>query len=211
MSIALPQQRVAAGELLQHVSRTRYRGQDLFYGRDGSNRYDAVDGSYGVLYLGADLPTALMESVFHQHQWHRRKMRNISLHEVRSRLVRAVGVVRELVLADLTAPGAVVQHFGLNLSQIASRRYTHSQRISRAVYDHIDPTGEPIFDGLLYPSRNNYPASCMALFERAARKVRCVDDIDLADHVGWPAFVSDFRIAVVDQFLPGGRRPRLAP
>ena len=113
--------------------------------------------------------------------------------------------LRVAVLADLTAPGAVVQHFGLNLSQIASRRYTHSQCISKAVYQAIDTAGVPAFDGLLYPSRNNYPASCIALFERAANKVRCVDDIDLVDHVGWPAFVRDYRVAVVDSPLPVGR------
>ena len=36
MSSALPRQQVAAGELLQHISRARYRGQALFYGHDGS-------------------------------------------------------------------------------------------------------------------------------------------------------------------------------
>ena len=25
----------------------------------------------------------------------------------------------------------------------------------------------PVFDGLVYPSRNNYPAACVALFEHA--------------------------------------------
>lgn len=109
-----------------------------------------------------------MESLFHQHQWHRRKAHDISLHEVRSRLVRAVGVVRALTLADLTAPGAVVQHLGLNLSQLASRRYTHSQHVSKSAHGAIDTSGVPAFEGLLYPSRNNYPASCIALFEQAA-------------------------------------------
>lgn len=60
---------VAAGELLQHVSRVAYRGEPLHYGRDGANRYDDPGRVYGVLYLGCDLPTALMESVFHKHQW----------------------------------------------------------------------------------------------------------------------------------------------
>ncbi|SFW21328.1 RES domain-containing protein [Nitrosovibrio sp. Nv17] len=65
MAIALTSQRIDAGDLLQHVSRVAYRGTPLFYGRNGSNRYDAPARDYGVLYLGRDLPTALMESVFH--------------------------------------------------------------------------------------------------------------------------------------------------
>jgi hypothetical protein len=207
MSTALPRLQVAAGELLQHVSRVRYRGSPLHFGRDGTKRYDASDDYYGVLYLAPDLPTALMESVFHKHQWPRRKTRAISVAEVGSRLVRAVGVIEDLSLADLTAPGAVVQHFGMNLAQVSSRRYTHTQRISKSVYGTMDAAGAPVFDGLCYPSRNNYPAHCVALFDRAAHKVKVIDDIDLADHAQWASFVSAYDIAIVK---PGRGRSRTA-
>lgn len=80
------------GTLLQHVSQTPYRDTPLHFGRSRVNRYDAPDGTRGVLYLGPDLATALMESVFHQHQWHRRKTRTMTMAEVRGRVVRAVGV-----------------------------------------------------------------------------------------------------------------------
>lgn len=68
MSQVLPSVILPAGTLLQHVSRTPYRDTPLYFGRSRANRYDAPDGTYGVLYLGPDLATALMESVFHQHQ-----------------------------------------------------------------------------------------------------------------------------------------------
>ncbi len=61
MSIDLPPSRIDAGELLQHVSRVVYRDEPLCYGRDGTNRYDAPKRDYGVLYLGRNLPTALMD------------------------------------------------------------------------------------------------------------------------------------------------------
>lgn len=85
MSSELPSCRVDAGTLLQHVSRTIYRGTPLYYGRDGANRYDDPARAYGVLYLGRDLPTALMESVFHKHQWLADTNRSIALEEVRRR------------------------------------------------------------------------------------------------------------------------------
>ncbi|MGI4855618.1 MAG: hypothetical protein ACRYHA_01580 [Janthinobacterium lividum] len=50
MSIALQSFAIDAGELLQHVSRVGYRGEPLYYGRDGINRYDAPMRDYGVLY-----------------------------------------------------------------------------------------------------------------------------------------------------------------
>jgi RES domain len=193
----LPVKTINRGELLQHVSRTIYRSSDLYFGNEGANRYDDPARTYGVTYLGFDLPTALMESVFHQHRWHLQHRRTITRTETTQRLVRAVGAVQPLILADLTAPGVMAAQLGLNLSQIASRRYQHTQRISRIVHATADDRGRPTFDGLLYPSRNNYPASCVALFDRAASKVRVVDDIDLVRHIDWPVFVRTYRITIL--------------
>ena len=192
----MPSRVIAAGELLQHISRIEYAATPLYFGTSSANRYDDPKGGYGVLYLGFDLPTVLMESVFHQHQWHRSRSRTITLSEIRGRIVRAVGVVERLNLADMTAPGVMAREFGLNLGQLASRRYIHTQRISRQIYEALDNSGFPAFDGLLYPSRNNFPATCIALFYRARAKVVVVDDLPLVQHVDWPAFVNQYRIGV---------------
>ncbi|AZU17750.1 MULTISPECIES: RES family NAD+ phosphorylase [Xanthomonas] len=196
MSRELPLFLIDAGELLQHVSRIVYQGSPLHYGRSSTNRYDDPTRSYGVLYLGPDLPTALMESVFHKHQWLADTTRSITLQEVQGRMVRAVGVLCDLRLADLTAPGVMAGYFGLNLEQLASRDYTHTQQVSTQVHAMLGDDGLPLFDGVLYPSRNNYPAKSIALFERAEAKVRVIKDIDLVDHVDWPGFVATYRIGV---------------
>ena len=196
MSIELPPFRIDVGELLQHVSRVVYRNKPLYYGRDGTNRYDAPARNYGVLYLGRDLPTALMESVFHKHRWDKDTKRSIALAEVESRLVRAVGVLEALHLADLTADGVMAGYFGLNLEQLASRSHTHTQQVSGQVHAMLGGDDAPLFDGVLYPSRNNYPAASIALFERAEKKVKVFEDIDLPDHADWPRFVADYGIGV---------------
>lgn len=204
MGIELPTLRIDPCELLQHVSRVAYRGEPLYYGRDGTNRYDSPAKDYGVLYLGRDLPTALMESVFHKHQWDRDTKRSIALAEVQSRLVRAVGVVGDLRLVDLTAEGVMAGYFGLTLEQLASRDYTHTQQVSARVHAMVDADGVPLFDGVFYPSRNNYPSASIALFERAQGKVKVVDDIDLSEHVDWPDFVEKYQIGVgLDPGPPG--------
>ena len=192
----MPPFRIDVGELLQHVSRVVYRNKSLYYGRDGTNRYDAPARNYGVLYLGRDLPTALMESVFHKHQWDKDAKRSIALAEVESRLVRAVGVLEALLLADLTAEGVMAGYFGLNLEQLASRSYTHTQQVSGQVHAMLGGDDAPLFDGVLYPSRNNYPAASIALFERAEKKVKVIEDIDLPDHADWARFVADYGIGV---------------
>ena len=48
-------------------------------------------------------------------------------------------------------------YFGLNLEQLASRDYTHTQQVSAQVHAMLGDDGQPLFDGVLYPSRNNYP------------------------------------------------------
>jgi hypothetical protein len=195
MRMILPSLRIEAGDLLQHVSRMAYRNKPLRYGRNGANRYDSPMRSYGVLYLGRDLPTALMESVFHKHQWLMDANRSITLAEIQGRMVRAVGVLKELRLADLTATGVMARCFGLNLEQLAARNYTHTQQVSVQIHA-VREKNKPLFDGILYPSRNNYPAASIALFDRARRKVKVIADIDLVEHVEWPRFVMDYRIGV---------------
>lgn len=56
--------------------------------------------------------------------------------------------------------------------------------------------GQPLFDGLLFPSRNNYPAKSTALFDRAATKIQVLLDIDLTQHIDWPDFVANYRIGI---------------
>lgn len=68
--------------------------------------------------------------------------------------------------------------------------------MSARVHAMLGDDGAPLFDGVLYPSRNNYPAASIALFDRAKDKVEVVDDIDLVDHAQWPSFVARYRIGV---------------
>ncbi len=196
MGIALLSRHIEVGEYLQHVSRTVYRGAPLYFGRECTNRYDAPDKTYGVLYLGFDLPTALMESVFHKHHWDKDAQRTIALSEVNSRLVRSIGVFSELCLADLTAPGTMASVFGLNLEQLVRRDYTHTQHVSASVQAMLDDDGTPRFDGVLYPSRNNFPAHSIALFDRAKAKIAVIEDLDLPEHKDWPQFVDDYAIGI---------------
>src|SRR3546814_16048651 len=87
-------------------------------------------------------------------------------------MVRAVGVMDDVLLADLTAPGVMAGYFGLNLEQLASRDYTHTQQVSAQVHAMLGDDGPALFDGVLYPSRNNYPAKSIALFERRSEERR---------------------------------------
>lgn len=194
---AIPAKVIPVNTLTQHVSWTRYKAEPPYFGRGAAHRYDAPDKSYGVLYLGPDLATALMESVFHKHQWATVKKRTVSQTEVALRMVRFVNVQTDLYLADLAAPNVVASQFGMNLAQLASRRYDRLQKISKTIHDLPGVAAQPRFDGIYYPSRNNPAASCIALFDRASHKVAVALDEELSKHKDWPLFVTTFQIAIV--------------
>jgi hypothetical protein len=193
--LEIPVHTVAAGTVLQHVGRLTYLGTQLYFSRNKECRYDDPLKVYGVLYLGFDLNTSIMESVFHKHQWSR-GARTISTAEVSKRMVRFVGVKKKLRLAHITAPGIMAPVLGLNLSQLLSRRYGHTQRLSAHVHRNLDSNGKE-YDGILYPSRNNYPADCIALFSRAASKIVLQRDIELVHHRHWPSFVVQHKVKIV--------------
>ncbi|MDO4682930.1 MAG: RES domain-containing protein [Lautropia sp.] len=108
MSCELPSFVIGAGELLQHVSRTAYRGMPLYYGRNATNRYDDPARHYGVLYMGFDLATALMESVFHKHRWLSDTKRVISLKEARNRMIR---LIEDIDLVDHVDWPLFISHY----------------------------------------------------------------------------------------------------
>ena len=87
-------------------------------------------------------------------------------------------------------------YFGLNLEQMVSRDYAHTQQVSAQVFSMAGVGVARRFDGVIYPSRNNYPGKAVALFHSAAKKVKIFGDIDLVDHADWPGFVDQYGIGV---------------
>jgi hypothetical protein len=187
---------VSVGTLLEHSSLEQYRGEPLYFNAKAKHRFDDPDRKYGVLYLGYNLATVLMESVFHEHRWwEEADAREIMHAEVQRRMVRAIGVVADITLCDLASPGAAVKVFGWNAARLAVRNGPRTRELSGEIAALKTKTGQP-FDGILYLSRNNPGDKCIALFDRAAHKVHVVDDIRLDDHRDWPAFVSQYGISI---------------
>jgi len=189
LSGLLPTTLIHPGRRLYHVSRIAYAAGALYFGC-ANNRYDDPVGRFRVLYVGLDFPTALMESMFHQHAW-TTEQRHVGRGDLADRLVREVAVLDRLVLVDLNAPGLMAARLGLNLHQLTSRDYSHTQQIAALAHDQGG------VDGIVYPSRNNYPSSCIALFDRCADRLGLAADIALDQHSQWPAFVERYSIHVL--------------
>lgn len=110
-----------------------------------------------------------------------------------------IGVRSAIVVADLTREEVMAACLGVDLETLVSRDYCYTQQLSQQIHRLAGTDGRWCFDGICYPSRNNYPADCIALFDRASKCLSVERDIALAQHADWPRFVDIYKVGVVDK------------
>ncbi len=103
----------------------------VYFGRNRAYRFDAPDGEYGVLYVGADAHVAFIESF--QVSGVRPAVTESKLKERSLSRIRISGSVR---LVNLAESGALTR-IGAD-ARIFTAGYTFSQRWSRAIHEHPD-------------------------------------------------------------------------
>jgi hypothetical protein len=149
---------------ISQIDREWYRSHPtrrgaIYFGRNRAYRFDAPDGEYGVLYVGADQHVAFIES-FQIAGIHpavtESKLRERSLSRIQTR--------RPLRLLNLGETGALTR-IGAD-ARIFTASYTVSQRWSRAIQTHPE---EP--DGILYRPRHDPARFAAAFFDRVADSV----------------------------------------
>jgi len=131
----------------------------IFFGRTGNHRFDAPHPrKYGVLYLGADVDCAFIETLGHETG-----KNVIAEAELMSRGLARVRVRGGLRLVDLTAQG--LAQIGAD-NHLGTGPIAVSQRWSRALYRHPE---QP--DGICFRSRHNPELLCAAIFDRVSPRV----------------------------------------
>lgn len=129
----------------------------LFFGRTGRNRFDAPDGSYGVMYSAEDPFGAFIETFGHQTGTFA-----VTTDDLRSRVLAEFRAPQSYRIADLTQSGALVR-IGTDARLFAGEHGT-AQLWSLAIYGHPSRVDGIAYPGRLDPTRRNY-----ALFDRAPR------------------------------------------
>jgi hypothetical protein len=127
----------------------------LHFGRSATNRFDAPDGSFGVLYLGRDVHACFVETM----GW-ATGIRHLELGDLAGRALAQIDASRALRLVDLAGRG--LARLGAD-ARLASADYAASQAWALALHDH--PAGA---DGIYYRARHDPTRFCAAIFERAA-------------------------------------------
>jgi hypothetical protein len=147
--------------------RTHKAGYDpIFFGRNKAARWDAPNGDYGVLYLGADERCAFMESIGRSYL----RTRLVPASELRTRLLTKLRFSKDLRLIDLVSSGGLTR-LGAEGSLVNGLGYRNSQRWSEALRSHPAKV-----DGIYYRSRYDPALTACALFEHCRPFVEIVEN-----------------------------------
>lgn len=129
----------------------------VFFGKTGLGRFDAPDGSYGVLYAAQDFRGAFIETF----GWIT-GINVVAPSELETRALAELKSSEELDLVDLTGKGLAL--LGAD-ARLATGDHVVSQRWSSALF------GRPRSpDGLLYRARHDPEMLAVALHERVGAK-----------------------------------------
>jgi hypothetical protein len=152
---------------------------------DGAGRFNAPDGSYGVLYASEGREGAFAETF----------LRNPDETLVSMKLIGSKGYVRFETTRALT----LVQLYGPGLARVGataevshrSPPYAVTQAWSKALHDAF-----PAICGIAYTSRHDDQAVCFAFFDVAGRALR---EVEREDNLMQPWFgdlVDRYRLGI---------------
>lgn len=128
----------------------------LFFGKTGRNRFDAPDGSFGVLYAAVDEHCAFIET-FGQSTG----IRIVTRSSLEQRVLSLLKVTQQLLLIDLARSGGLAR-VGAD-GRLLGGSHAIAQRWSAALRNHpVHP------QGLLYPARHDVARYACALYDLPA-------------------------------------------
>jgi len=125
----------------------------IFFGRTGDNRFDAPDGSYGVLYAGEDEYCSFIETCGQVTG-----VPSVSGAYLDQRNLAEITVTQSMSLIDLSASAGLAR-IGAD-GRLMSGSHAVAQRWSAALRKHPTNPG-----GILYRARHDPAKSAFAIFE----------------------------------------------
>ena len=187
-SFTLPVATLPLARALVRIS--RHDSGEPFFGRSGSNRFDADDGSFGTCYCGFTLACAFGETVLHD-----KAIKPGGGFDVPEVLLEQRWVVTlahsGLRLANMRGTDLLPLGADGELSTIVP--YDLPQKWSRAVHDH-----PAMVDGLIYTSRRVNDEPAVVLFDRAATRMTTpVQYRNYLKHPGRAAVHTKLRVRVI--------------
>ena len=184
----LPTETVSAGARLVRIHRSDLA--PLFFGSFGGNRFDDPAKTYGVCHLSKTSEGAFAETCLRAVG-----ARFVALTFLEARSFSEIEVTEPLSLVSLHGPGlAQLGATGAVTSGPHSVAQPHfvAQQWSRAIHDR--PTAP---DGIAYRSNHDNGELCVALFERASRRLGAADSRPMVkDRAGLAALLARYKVGL---------------
>lgn len=166
----------------------------IYYGTSGTCRFDAPDGSFGVLYAAENLGVAIAETLVREKHRARRNTQELVIPEALFRQYRVATLEADsqLALGDLT--GFSLLSLGGDASELQADSYGVTQPWSARVHSH--PGG---VDGFIYQSRYVNSHTAAVIFERGGGRValRCRGSIPLVEAPGLEAVLDAMKVILL--------------
>ena len=137
-------------------------------GRQPIHRFDDPTGRFRVCYFGTTVEVCFAETFLRNPP-----VRILALDDLAGRSIATVEVRRDLRLVPIHGPS--LARLGVTAELASDRDYATSQLWSRALWEHRDQS-----DGVLYRSRHDDSALCVAVYDRAKDGLAIVQDQSLA-------------------------------
>lgn len=180
---------------LRAVSLTGYKrifwtGGDPLEFRPGTGRFNAPSREFRVLYGADTLACCLAETLIRDRSALLGGPAPITVEDLDLRSVVELESLEPVAVVDLTGPGAL--RAGIPSAVAKAPDYGLSQAWSLAFWKH--PSAP---EGVLYRSRLDDDYLCVALYDRAAAKIRAADTTPLIRHPNCDAALERYRIQIV--------------
>jgi hypothetical protein len=162
----LPLSRVRAGTRWMRIH-AQARNALLFgpaRGRPPIRRFDDPTGRFRVCYFGTTIEVCFAETFLRNPP-----VRILALDDLASRSIATVELRRDLRLVPIHGPS--LARLGVTAELASGNDSTTSQLWSRSLWEHSD---QP--DGVLYRSRHDDSALCIAVYDRAKEGLATVQD-----------------------------------
>jgi hypothetical protein len=162
-----------------------------FFGRTGANRFDAPDGSYGVLYGARTLAGCVAETLIRGRFQNTTWPQPITERELTTSRVARMSLARSLHAIMFLGPSLL--QLGGDSRLFSEVPYATPQAWSRAAHQH--PSAP---DGILYPARHDGTCICVAVFERARPAIPSfTDEGPLLYHPDFSRVVAQYELTLV--------------
>jgi hypothetical protein len=140
--------------------------QPKFFGRTLTNRFDASDGSYGVMYLGLDQYCSFIETFGQQTG-----QNFVTVKELEMSKLAFVKVTHKLKVVNLTGYG--LARIGAD-NRLTAGAHPVARKWSKALHAHPNQV-----DGIYFRACHDPDRFSLALFDRAKNKIAIEQSINL--------------------------------